>query len=82
MQKSANCLGSGIPYSFVLISICLAIIDGSVPASYLYGHKPTWPPEPPVYAKLSAGIVRGYVSYAAGRDKPVNVFKVGKREVL
>lgn len=29
-----------------------------------------------VYAKTSTGVLRGYVSYVAGRDRPVNVFKV------
>ncbi|KAH7719752.1 Protein C01B10.10 [Aphelenchoides avenae] len=43
--------------------------------AYSDEQKATSPPGPPVYAQLSAGVVRGYVSYAAGRDKPVNVFK-------
>ncbi|KAH7711036.1 Protein C23H4.4 a [Aphelenchoides avenae] len=33
------------------------------------------PKKPPVYVKTEAGVVRGYVSRLAGRNKPVNVFK-------
>lgn len=80
MRKRPIWIEHTISRAIFLVAFSCAEIDGSS-QSYSDEQKATSPPGPPVYAQLSAGVVRGYVSYAAGRDKPVNVFKVGLPEL-